>query len=346
MTTPNEDQLDDAPPLNLDLEQAVLGALLVWNDALDDLPFLESAHFFDQLHGAIYDAICRRLRAGRGVTPLDLCKEFENSKPIDGALTVPEYIRSLGTKAAMRRQVADYARTIVDLHDRRILILIGEALAGAAREASHDTSPRALIEEAEQRLYSLAEHSGHGRAEAMSFQDAAARAIEEVGDAYRNQSSGLKTHIPSLDQKLGGLAATDFIVLGGRASMGKTALATNIAFNVGLRDKVPVGFFSLEMSASQLATRLLSERIEVPSNKLRWGDITEHEFKRLIAEAERLKTLPVYTDELGGITIAQLMARARRMKRKHRIGLIVVDYLQLIHPSVSSGVITNKNHRF
>jgi replicative DNA helicase len=332
--TPQEAAENAAPPFNLDLEQAVLGALLVWNDVLDDITFLESSHFFDQLHGAIYEAICRRLKAGRSVTPLDLCKEFEDATPIDGAITVPHYIRGLGVKACTRRQVADYARTIVDLADRGILILIGEDLADAARQATLDTPPRVLIEETEQRLYSVAEYSARGEAQVVTFADASTRAIEEVSKAYQNQSSGLSTGIPALDRKLGGgLQPTDLTVAAGRPSMGKTALATNIAFNVAHQVQIPVGFFSLEMSASQLAMRILSERVQIPSNKLRRGDIEGRDFKQLMAEAESLNKLPIFTDQLGGITIAQLTARARRMKRKHNIGLIVVDYLQLMQPS-------------
>jgi len=331
--TPQEAAEDTAPPFNFDLEQAVLGALLVWNDALDDLTFLESSHFFDQLHGAIYEAIYRRLKAGRSVTPLDLCKEFENATPIDGATTVPSYIRGLGVKSCMRRQVVDYARTIIDLADRRMLILIGEDLSAAAREASHDTSPKVLIEEAEQRLYKVAEYSSRGVVETLSFGAAAALAVEDVGKAYTNQGSGLQTHIDALDKKMGGLQPSDLIVLAARPAMGKTALATNITFNVAHQAMTSVGFFSLEMSAAQLAIRVLSERMETPSQRLRRGEIDDRAFKKLMATADLLKSLPVYIDQTGGITIPQLTARARRMKRQHNIGLIVVDYLQLMQPS-------------
>jgi replicative DNA helicase len=330
--TPQEPAENTAPPFNFDLEQAVLGALLVWNEALDELNHLGPEHFFDPLHRGLYDAICRRLKAGRGCTPLELSKEFEAAPDIKETMTVPEYVRYVAMRPCTRRQIADYAKTIIDLADRRTLILIAEDLSAAAREASHDTSPKVLIEEAEQRLYGVAEYSSRGAVEMLSLGAAAALAVEDVSKAYTNQNTGLQTHIDALDKKLGGLQQTDLIVLAGRPSMGKTALVTNIAINVAMNG-VAVFFFTLEMSGSQLATRILGERIEIPSNKLRRGDIEEREFKKLIATADHLKMLPVHIDQTGGITVAQLAARARRMKRKHGIGLIVVDYLQLMQSS-------------
>jgi replicative DNA helicase len=329
VSSTDDPQLAPNVPFNLDIEQAVLGALLVWNDALDDVSFLGMEHFFDPLHQAIFSAITRAAKAGRRATGATLALEFAKSEPVNGATTVPQYLGTLGAHAATRRQLPEYAQTIVDLAVRRWLILAAEDLALDAREAALDVSPRTLIEDAESRLFALAETGAQESATVLTFQQAMAEAIDDANNAYKNKSSGLKTHISDLDVKLGGMQPTDLIVLAGRPGMGKTALATNVAFNVA-QNGVGVAFFSLEMSAKQLALRVLSERIEVPSSRIRVGRVSEKEIGDLVRKAGELSSLPLFTDQLGGATIAQVVSRARRLKRKHNIGLIVIDYLQLM----------------
>jgi replicative DNA helicase len=325
----------EAPPapFNLDIEQAVLGALLISNDALDDVAFLGFEHFFDPLHQSIYTAICRTVKAGRRANPVTLSGDFADAPPVDATTTVLQYLGTLGGAAATRRQLPDYAQTIVDLAVRRWLILAAEDLAEDARNASLNINPKTLIEETEQRLFALAERNAPETSTLLTFGQAATQAVDSVGKAYKNEYSGIRTGLADLDKKIGGLQPTDLIVLAGRPSMGKTALATNIAFHIARHGKTPVGFFSLEMSAEQLALRVLSERIEVASNKLRSGNVSEQQIKTLMQEAENLAEVPLFTDEIGGATIAQVVSRARRLKRRHNVGLIVIDYLQLMQAS-------------
>jgi replicative DNA helicase len=223
--------------------------------------------------------------------------------------------------------------------------VIGEDVVNLAYEASVDQPPETQIEEAEQRLFDLAEKGKYGSG-FMAFADATADAIEMASRAYEREGglSGLSTGLNDLDRMMGGLQNSDLIILAGRPSMGKTALATNIAFNIAklystrtgaggveeVADGAIVGFFSLEMSSEQLATRIMAEQAQIPSEKIRRGMINEDEFTRLVKAAQELQTLPLYIDHTGGISIAQLAARARRLKRQKGLGLIVVDYLQLL----------------
>ena len=330
---PAKDALGTAPPYSLEAEQAFLGSLLVWNDVIDDVPFLEGRHFFDALHENIFNMASSVIRQGRSATPLTLMESFKAAEPIDATTTVPQYLGRLGTNAAPRGQAKACARTIVDLSVRRQLMLVGEDLAEAAREASAEVSPSLLIEDAEKALFSLAERHV-GDTATLSLTDALSQAVAYMDDAYSGKRSGLRTGLIDLDAKLGGLQDTDLIVLAGRPSMGKTALATNIAFHVA-RTQKPVHFFSLEMSAQQLAMRILGEQSEIPASRLRTGKVTEAQVKRAMETANDLGDTPLFTDEIGGASIAQVTARARRLKRKKDIGLIVIDYLQLMRPSHS-----------
>lgn len=335
-----------AAPHNLEAEQALLGAILVNNEALDRVSgFLESHHFFDPLHQQIYETAAKLIAGGKQATPITLKTFFETAEPIDASQTVPQYLGRLATNAATIINARDYGRTIYDLATRRQLIIVGESMVNTAYDSPVDFPPKEQIEEAEARLFSLAETGKYGQGFA-TFSSALTTAAEMAESARKrgDKLSGLPTGFVDLDTMMGGLQPSDLIIIAGRPSMGKTALATNIAVKVvsskrlewkkedGERrsDSAVTGFFSLEMSAEQLATRILSEQIAVPSEKIRRGKIDEEEFKRLVLASQALGQAPLFIDQTGGISIAQLAARARKLKRQQGLDLLVVDYLQLL----------------
>jgi replicative DNA helicase len=334
-----------APPNNVDAEHALLGAILVNNEALDRVSnFLQPRHFSEPLHGRIYENAAKLIRSGKRATPITLKTYFENEVPV-GELTVPQYLGRLAANATTIINAEDYGRTIYDLALRRQLIEIGEAMVNTAYDSPIDVPPAVQIEDTEQKLFELAESGKYGSG-FEPFTSALTDAIDMAANAYRRDGglSGLATGFSDLDQRMGGLQPSDLIILAGRPSMGKTALATNIAYHVAQSyrrdpdsdvalDGAVVGFFSLEMSAEQLATRIISEQSEIPSEKIRRGRIDGNEFDRIVEISQQLQFLPLYIDQTGGITVAQLAARARRLKRQRDIGLIVVDYLQLLSGS-------------
>ncbi len=335
-------------PHNIEAEQALLGAMLINNEALDRVSgFLQINHFFEPLHGRLYDVMSKIIGAGKHASPVTLKAFFANDPPI-GSLTVAQYLGRLAASATTVINAEHYGRVIYDLAVRRNLIVLGEDMVNVAYDSPVDAPPQSQIEEAEQRLFDLAEKGKYGSG-FMAFGDATADAIEMASKAYEREGglSGLSTGLKDLDRMMGGLQNSDLIILAGRPSMGKTALATNIAFNIakahrkamgdkGMDETVDggiVGFFSLEMSSEQLATRILAEQAQIPSEKIRRGMIQEDEFARLVTASQELQTLPLFIDHTGGITIAQLAARARRLKRQKGLGLLVVDYLQLLSGS-------------
>ena len=343
-----------AAPHNLEAEQALLGAILVNNEANDRVSgFLEPQHFFDPLHQQIYETAAKLIAVGKQATPITLKTFFETAEPIGSGLSVPAYLGQLAAHATTIINVRDYARTVYDLATRRQLIVIGEDMVNAAYDSPVDFPPKEQIEEAETRLFSLAETGKYGQGFA-TFATALAGAIEMANHAYQREGglSGIASGLKDLDAKMGGLQPSDLIILAGRPAMGKSALATNIAVNVAKarvrslaqrpdlkpddasHDGAVVGLFSLEMSSEQLATRILSEQAGIPSEKIRRGMIDEPEFKRLVKASEEMASLPLFIDQTGGLSIAQLAARARRLKRQHNLGLVVIDYLQLLTGSI------------
>jgi replicative DNA helicase len=332
-------------PHNIEAEQALLGAILINNEAFDRVSaFLEPHHFFEPLHARIYEITGKLIQGGKHATPITLKSFFDNEPPI-GEVTVPQYLGRLAAYATSVINAEDYGRTVYDLSVRRDLILIGEDMVNVAYDSPVDMPPEKQIEESEGRLYGLAERGKYGSG-FMAFSSALSDAIEMASKAYERQGglSGISTGMRDLDRALGGLQRSDLIILAGRPSMGKTALATNLAFNVAkayrtavkpdgteeVADGAIVGFFSLEMSAEQLATRIISEQAQISSEKIRRGLINDDEFHRLVTATKELQSLPLFIDHTGGITIAQLAARARKLKRQRGLGLIVVDYLQLL----------------
>jgi replicative DNA helicase len=340
-----------APPANIEAEQALLGAILVNNDAFDRVSdFLKPDHFAEELHRRIYETCGQLIRAGKLATPVTL-KTFLGEEDL-GGMTAPQYLARLAAEATTIINAVDYGHAIHDLALRRELIHIGEDVVNAAYDADVDSSPRSQIEEAERKLYAIAE-TGRYEGGFHRFSEALASAVDMAAKAWERDGglSGVATGMNHLDRMMGGLQPSDLIIVAGRPGMGKTALATNIAFNVAQAyrgEPQPdgssatvnggiVGFFSLEMSSEQLATRIIAEQAEVPGYKIRRGDITEGEFHRIAHAAREMQSIPFYIDHTGGISIAQLTARARRLKRQRGLDLLVVDYLQLLSGSRSRG---------
>ena len=338
-------------PNNVEAEQALLGAILVNNDAYYRVSdFLKPIHFNEPLHRKIYELAGDTIRMGKIATTITL----KTHLPADGKvgdLTIPQYLARLAAEAVTIINAEDYGRAIYDLALRRSLITIGEDMVNIAYDAPLDMPPQAQIEDTERRLFALAEN-GRYDGGFQSFNDAVAQAIDMAGQAFERDGSlsGISTGIHSLDGRMGGLQRSDLIVLAGRPGMGKTSLATNIAYNIAAayepevqadgsfkaRNGGVVGFYSLEMSSEQLATRIISEQTEVSSSKIRRGDISEADFEKLVACSQMMQKVPLYIDQTGGISIAQLSARARRLKRQRGLDCLVVDYIQLMTGSGKS----------
>ena len=332
------------PPSNIEAEQALLGAILVNNDAYYRVSdFLEAGHFIEDLHRRIYEVATSLIKAGKVATPITM-KTFLGDQDL-GGITVSQYLARLAAEATTVINAEDYGRTIYDLAVRRNLINIGEDMVNVAFDAPVETSPRDQIEEAERRLYALAE-TGRYDGGFQRFSDALTAAIDMAAAAYKREGalSGISSGLIDLDKSLGGLQPSDLVILAGRPAMGKTSLVTNIAFNIAKAYRSEkqqdgslktvnggiVGFFSLEMSAEQLATRILAEQSQVTAEQIRTGNLQRQEFASFARTADRLNSLPLYIDDTPGLTIAALRARARRLKRQKGIGMVIVDYLQLL----------------
>ena len=334
-------------PYDVEIEQALLGAILVDNHALERVAALIRAeHFYDPLHARIFETMSLALERGSfALTPLTLHAAL---KADPGLIEVggTAYLAGLAQAAPALPNVRDYARILHDLAVRRSLIRIGEDIVNTAYEAPTEKSPQAQIAEAEKALYGVSESSKYGEGP-LDFHEALRRAVEsaEKAQARGGRISGVTSGFTDIDQLLGGLQASDLLILAGRPGMGKTALGTNMAFHAArafIQDMEagaeisrgsPVLFFSLEMAAQQLSARILAEQTEIEMWKIRNGKFSESEWEKFVLTMQELSNLPLYIDDTGGISIAQIAARARRLKREKNIGLIIIDYLQLIEPS-------------
>ncbi len=334
-------------PHNIEAEQGLLGAILINNDAFYRVSdFLQPKHFYLAVHQEIYETAGSLIRMGKLANPVTL-KTFVTEADL-GGMTVSQYIARLAAEATTIINSLDYGRTIYDHAIRRDLIGIGEEMVNVAYDAPVDFAPRMQIEESERRLYELAE-TGRYDGGFQGFAQAMKVALDMAANAYQRDGklSGTATGLRDLDVKMGGLQRSDLIIVAGRPGMGKTALATNIAYNVAKAHRAEVqadgtmksvnggivGFFSCEMSAEQLATRILAEQTSVSSSLIRRGGISQSEFDKIRDYTIELQHLPLYVDETGGLSISQLTARARRLKRQKGLDLIVVDYIQLLQGS-------------
>lgn len=333
-TTPEYRKL----PYNQEAEQGLLGAILVTNKAFEKVnDFLKPEHFYDPVHQRIYDAICKLIDRGQIADPVTLRAYFER----DGDLTEvggANYLAELAANTVAIINAEHYGRVIYELYLRRELIDVGTDVVNRSFEPKVEETANDLIEGAEKQLFDLAV-SGSSRGGFIQFKTPLESAIKTAEKAFKRESkiTGITTGLRDMDRKLGGLHKSDLVILAGRPSMGKTALATNMAFNAATawldsdgKEGAVIGFFSLEMSAEQMANRILATETEVPSDKIRRGDIKENDFPKFVEASRRLAKLPFYIDDTPGLTISALRTRARRLQRTAGLGLLVVDYLQLL----------------
>ena len=332
------------PPHNYEAEQGLLGALLVNNTAYERVgDFLRPEHFADPAHGRIFAAIGKLIDRGQIANPVTLKALFDQ----DGALSEvggAQYLVKLAASVVAIVNAEDYGRTVHDLFLRRQLIGVGEDMVNDAHKHELETSGVQQIELAEAKLFQLAENDSAERG-FLTFSEAMTASIEMAEKAYKRDGklTGVPTGLIEMDRLLGGLHPSDLLVLAARPGMGKSALASNIAFNAAVRsvddpeaERFVAAFFSLEMSAEQLATRILAEQIEVPSEKIRRGELNQNDFNRLVQASQRLERTPIFIDDTPALTVTAVRTRARRLKRQHGLHLLVVDYLQLLRPTAGT----------
>ena len=331
-------------PHNIEAEKALLGAIFINNRAYEKVAeFLLARHFFVPQNGRVFEACTRLIERGQIADPVTMKTLFEQDQDladIGGAA----YLADLAASAATIINAGEYGRLLHDLYLKRQLIALGQDVVNDAFGAAVDETADEQIEKTEQRLFELAA-TGEIEGGFRPFKETLLDAIQMAEAAHKREGglSGVPTGLRDLDKLLGGLHRSDLVVLAGRPSMGKTALATNIAFNAAYtnrrtqgEDGAVVGFFSLEMSAEQLASRIISEQTNISSDRMRKGELSNDEFNRLAVGSQELYAIPVFIDDSPALSVAQLRTRARRLKRTEKLGLIVVDYLQLMSPGLGS----------
>ena len=327
-------------PNNIEAEQAVIGSILVSNEIFDEINLiLSSNNFYDPIHQKIFSAIENLIFRGMLANPITLKSYFEDEKD---DLNVPDYLVKVTKFSTSIRQSVEYSKIIYDMFVRRELIKISENTIDTAKLNDLSTTGQDIIEDSEKLLYELAE-KGSSYSSLISFDKALRQTIDMASAAYKNEEGivGVPTGLRDLDDRLGGLHKSDLIIIAGRPGMGKTALATNIAFNAAQKlqdsgkEKASVAFFSLEMSSEQLSTRILAEQSKIKSNDIRRGRISDEQFDRFLETSKNISELPLYIDETPALTIAAMSNRARRIKRLHGLDLIIVDYIQLMRGSLN-----------
>ena len=331
-------------PNNIEAEQSVIGTILVSNEIFDEInTIISSKNFYDPMHQKIFDAIENLIYKGMLANPITLKNYFENEKD---DLNVPDYLVKVTKFSTSSRQAIEYSRIIYDMFVRRELIKISEGTIDSAKLKDLNISGKNIIENSEKLLFDLAE-KGSFNSSLVKFDEALKFTIEMATNAYKNEEGivGVPTGLTDLDDRLGGLHKSDLVIIAGRPSMGKTALATNIAFNAASKlqesgKKSTVAFFSLEMSSEQLSTRILAEQSRIKSNDIRRGKISDEQFDKFIETSKNISELPLYIDETPAISIAAVSNRARRIKRLFGLEMIVVDYIQLMR-----GPTNNANNR-
>ncbi len=321
-------------PNNIEAERSVIGSILLTNEIFDEVnTIISSKNFYDPMHQKIFSAIENLIFKGMLANPITLKNYFENEKD---EINVPDYLVKITKFSSSARQAIEYSKIIYDMFVRRELIKISETTIDVAKLNDLNISGQSIIENSEKLLFDLAE-KGSFNSSIIKFDEAMKLTIEMASNAYKNEEGivGVPTGLRDLDDRLGGLHQSDLVIIAGRPSMGKTALATNIAFNAASKlqerkKKSTVAFFSLEMSSEQLSTRILAEQSRIKSNDIRRGKISEEQFDKFIETSKNISELPLFIDETPAITIAALSNRARRIKRIYGLDLIVVDYIQLM----------------
>ena len=324
-------------PNNIEAEQSVIGSILISNEIFDELNIIiNSKNFYDPMHQKIFSAIERLIYSGMLANPITLKNHFENEKD---ELNVPDYLVKITKFSTSSRQAIEYSKLIYDLYVKRELIKISENVIDVAKLNDLENDGQSIIQNFEKSLFDLAE-KGSFSSSLVKFDEAMKMTIEMAQVAYKNDEGivGVPTGLTDLDDRLGGLHKSDLLIIAGRPSMGKTALATNIAFNAAKKiqedgRKSTIAFFSLEMSSEQLSTRILAEQSRIRSNDIRRGRISEDQFDKFIETSKDIADLPLYIDETPAISIAALSNRARRIKRLYGLDMVVVDYIQLMRAS-------------
>jgi replicative DNA helicase len=328
---------ENKQPSNLEAEQALLGSILVNNDIIDEVStIVNSSIFYDPAHIKIYEVIESLNNKGMIANPITLKNFFEKDNMLN-EVGGTEYLVKLTRFSGSAKQAIDYAKIIHEMYLRRELVLISDKLSSdTLNAASHEQNAEDIIEGTEKSLFDLAERGSFSQS-FLKFNEALDQTIEMATLAMKSDQGvvGVPTGLTDLDEKLGGLHKSDLVILAGRPGMGKTALATNIAYHaaqnlMSRQEKSSIAFFSLEMSSEQLSTRILSEQARIKSDDIRRGKVTENEINRYIETSRNIYNLPLYIDETPAITIATLSNRARRIKRLFGVSLIVVDYIQLM----------------
>jgi len=324
-------------PNNIEAEQSVIGSILVSNEMFDEINMIiTSKNFYDPMHQKIFSAIEKLIYSGMLANPITLKNYFEKEKD---EINVPDYLIKITKFSTSSRQTTEYSKLIYDLFVKRELIKISENVIDTAKLNDLDHDGQSIIENFEKSLFDLAE-KGSFSSSLVKFDEAMRMTIEMASNAYKNDEGivGVPTGLTDLDDRLGGLHKSDLLIIAGRPSMGKTALATNIAFNAAKKiqedgRKSTIAFFSLEMSSEQLSTRILAEQSRIKSNDIRRGRISEEQFDKFIETSKNISELPLYIDETPAISIAALSNRARRIKRLYGLDMVVVDYIQLMKAS-------------
>ena len=337
-----QSEIKNEQPANLEAEQALLGSILVNNDIIDEISTIVTPSvFYDPGHIKIYEVIQNLNNKGMIANPITLKNYFEKDNMLN-EVGGTEYLVKLTRFSGSTKQAVDYAKIIHEMYLRRELVLISNKLSSDTLNAStEEQNAESIIEDTEKSLFDLAERGSFSRS-FLKFNQALDQTIQMATQAMQNDQGivGVPTGLTDLDEKLGGLHKSDLIIIAGRPSMGKTALATNIAYNAAQnilkrQEKSSVAFFSLEMSSEQLSTRILSEQAKIKSDDIRRGKVTEEEINRYIETSRNIYNLPLFIDETPAITIATLCNRARRIKRLFGLNLIVVDYIQLMRSNLN-----------
>jgi len=330
----------DELPNNIEAEQSVIGSILLTNEIFDEVNLIISnKNFYDPIHKKIFEALEKLIYSGLLANPITLKNYFEKEKD---DLNIPEYLVKITKFSTSSRQAIEYSKLIFDLYVKRELIKISGEIIDQAKLNDLDSDGTKIIENFEKSLFDLAEKGSFSNS-LIKFDEAMRQTIEMASNAYKNDEGivGVPTGLRDLDDRLGGLHKSDLVIIAGRPSMGKTALATNIAFNAAKNiqengDKSSIAFFSLEMSSEQLSTRILAEQSRIKSNDIRRGKISEEQFDKFIETSKDISELPLYIDETPAITIAALSNRARRIKRLYGLDMVVIDYIQLMRASNSN----------
>ena len=331
----------DKMPQNIEAEQSLIGSVLFDNKVLEDLPTnFATRHFFDPLHASIFDACIFLIDNGRLADPLTL-KSYLKQDDLQRDMDIEKYLSELREGVVSLSKAKFYAEEIRNCYVRRSLIRIGDELINKSVNPTLDVTPDQEISNTEEQLYNLAEKDQINSGP-LDFKSVLASATNQINEAYNRKGklSGIDTGFSGLNRQLGGLNKSDLLVLAGRPAMGKTALATNIGFNAAkssiLEKNESILIFSLEMSAEQLAQRILAEQSTIDSHKLRSGDLNETEFSKLVSTQNDILNLPFFIDDTPAISVGQIASRARRLKRTHGLSLIIIDYIQLIQGSKAS----------